>query len=437
MTSFSIEQAQVLATAFAVEVDETRSHLTKAILRLERGREDNRPVLFAILTRGLHTLKGSAASIGMNDVSYVVHALEDVIAPAVAARTALASGLATLLLEGLDAVHDVVSARARGVDTGIDVAEWRRRTGGAAGHQVPDPPVSVPSLPDESREPDGIEWRISEADVRGLESEASRLNDLAAVLRERADRASAASEAVSERDLEARERLRELARVLLLDATGLEALTSTFEHRIAALSCVRAGLVVEPLRRLARDQAAAHGKRVTLEVAGEDLTVSRLMAQGLRGVLVHLVNNAIAHGIEPIAIRRQRGKEVEGRLGVTFERSADRLRVAVEDDGAGLDVERIREAAIRVGFVSSEEAMALAEPELLAFVFKPGFTTNGSVTVAAGRGIGLDAVEATVRGLGGTVSVKTTAGAGARFVLDLPERTSPWPKKNAAAGLGG
>lgn len=429
MSAFSAEQTQVLATAFAVEVDETRSHLTKAILRLERGREDNRPVLFAMLTRGLHTLKGSAASIGMSDVSRVAHLLEDAIAPTVTARAALPSEIASLLLAALDAMHETVSARANGTEAAIDIDAWERRAAPkrsdsedeAAPVSSPAPlssPSPLASLAARDAEP--VEWRITEADVSALAAEASRLVDLAAILKERAEFAQAASAEVVVGDDAAKERLTELAHVLLRDASGLEALAAALADRIETISSVRVGVVVEPLRRLARDQAAATGKRVALDIRGEDLTIHRGMASGLRGALVHLVSNAIVHGIEAPGVRLRQNKAVEGRIGLTIGRSGERICVVVEDDGNGLDFDRIRMVAVRSGLASADTAPSLTEDDLVSLVFRPAFTTKDNVTAAAGRGVGLDAVSASIREMGGTIGVESTAGKGARFVLDLP-----------------
>lgn len=426
MNAFSPEQSRALAEAFALEVNETVTHLTKAILRLERGREDHRPVLYTMLARGLHTLKGTAASIGMDDVSTVAHVLEDAVAPAHATRAALSRETATLLLEALDALAAVVGARAKGEAREVDVAAWRAR---AAATQPAEPippsrpePSPVPPGASARPEPEALAWRVSETDVTALVTEAARLHDLARSLRARAEQARAAAEEASARDRAVGEELGALARALDADAAALEELSSTLAARISTLSSVRASAVVEPLHRLVRDQSSSSGKRVSLQVTGDELLLGRRAAGALRGALVHLVRNAIDHGIEPAALRRERGKSPEGHLTISFERSGSALRVVIEDDGGGLDAERIRDAAVRSGVIPAEQRDERSDEELFALVFRPGFTTRRNVTATSGRGVGLDAVAALVREVGGDVRVESEPTRRARFVVTLPDQ---------------
>jgi chemotaxis protein histidine kinase CheA len=261
---------------------------------------------------------------------------------------------------------------------------------------------------------------VSETDVTALVTEAARLHDLARSLRERAEQARGAAQDTSARDRAAGEELGRLGEALDADAAALEELSATLAARITTLSSVQASVVVEPLHRLVRDQSSSSGKRISLQVTGDDMLLGRRAAGALRGALVHLVRNAIDHGIEPAALRRERGKNPDGRLAIAFERADGMVRVAVEDDGAGLDAERIRDAAVRMGVVPAEQRDTLREEELLALVFRPGFTTRRNVTATSGRGVGLDAVAALVREVGGDVTVESWPTKGTRFVVTLP-----------------
>lgn len=186
------------------------------------------------------------------------------------------------------------------------------------------------------------------------------------------------------------------------------------------LRMVPASQVLEPLRRTVRETASRLDKDVALELGGTDVRLDRRIVDALKDPLVHLVRNAIDHGLETPAARRAAGKPETGRLTVRVEARGTRIGVIVEDDGAGLDPVRVRATAVRRGLMTQDAAEKLTDAQAARLIFQPGFSTREEVTATSGRGVGLDVVLATAQRLQGSADVEYTPGKGTRFVVDLP-----------------
>jgi two-component system chemotaxis sensor kinase CheA len=178
--------------------------------------------------------------------------------------------------------------------------------------------------------------------------------------------------------------------------------------------------IVEPLPRMARDVARHGGKTVEVEIRGGELELDRSILDRLSDPLVHLVRNAVDHGIEAPERRTAAGKPETGSVTIDARREKDAIRIAVIDDGAGMDLERVRRRAVEAGLVHPDIAEDLPADQLAAFVFHPGFSTAESVSEISGRGVGMDAVRVTLESLGGDVEFVTEAGRGTTTILTVP-----------------
>ncbi|WP_224367239.1 hybrid sensor histidine kinase/response regulator [Hyalangium versicolor] len=186
------------------------------------------------------------------------------------------------------------------------------------------------------------------------------------------------------------------------------------------LRMVPALQVLEPLKRTVREVGARLSKQVDLFVMGGDVRLDRRILDALKDPLLHLVRNAIDHGIESPQARREAGKSERGKLWVRVESRGTRIAVIVEDDGGGLSPAKVRATAIKRGLLSAEAAAKLSDAQAARLIFQPGFSTRDQVTETSGRGVGLDVVLATAQRLQGAVDVTYTEGQGTRFVIDLP-----------------
>jgi len=211
-----------------------------------------------------------------------------------------------------------------------------------------------------------------------------------------------------------------LVRVVREDAGGVQRLSGEMRGQITRARMVPVGRLFAPFVRMVRDGSRAAGKRVVLEVRGETVEMDTTIVELMADPLIHLVRNAIAHGIESEDVRLQQGKPAQGTIHLGAAHKGGSIYIEVADDGRGIDVEAVGEAARRAGFVTAETLARLGERDILDLIFLPGLTTATSVTTTAGRGVGMDVVRANVSRLGGEIEVQTEGNRGTRFRIRLP-----------------
>lgn len=180
------------------------------------------------------------------------------------------------------------------------------------------------------------------------------------------------------------------------------------------------GTLFDRCERLTRDLARQLGKEVALEVHGRDLELDRSVLEVFSDPLTHLLRNALDHGLETPAERQAVGKTRTGHLKLTARQQGAEIILSLEDDGRGIDAERIREKAVSRGLVTAERANTLNQRALLDFIFYSGFSTRDEVTSLSGRGVGLDVVRTNLESLGGIVEVQSSVGKGSAFIARLP-----------------
>ena len=195
-------------------------------------------------------------------------------------------------------------------------------------------------------------------------------------------------------------------------------------ERVGAARLIPLSGVLAGFPRAARDLAAEQGKAIDCTLLGGQTGVDKSTLMALNDPLVHLVRNAVDHGLETPDERAAAGKPRTGKLTISARADGDLLSVVVEDDGRGIDPERVRAAAIRKGLLGEGQAAALSPRGAVDLVFAPGFTTRDAAGELSGRGVGLDVVRKHVVALGGSVTVDTEVGRGSRFTLRMPQSLS-------------
>ena len=178
--------------------------------------------------------------------------------------------------------------------------------------------------------------------------------------------------------------------------------------------------VFNKFHRMVRDVANETGKRIKLEIEGNDQGVDRSIIEELSDPLTHIIRNAVDHGIETPEKRIQKGKPEEGLLKVKAWQSNNQVVIVIEDDGNGIDIDKIKVKALSKQLISIEEAAHLNESEWLEFVFRPGFSTANEVTTLSGRGVGLDIVKSNITKINGHIDLLTERGKGSKFIIKLP-----------------
>jgi two-component system chemotaxis sensor kinase CheA len=202
--------------------------------------------------------------------------------------------------------------------------------------------------------------------------------------------------------------------------SALERGISDMQSSVTAMRMVPIGPAVRRLPRLVRDVSEALGRDVDFALEGEHVECDKGIADAIYEPLLHLIRNAIDHGIEAPDVREAAGKPSRGTLRLRFSRSADRLIAELEDDGAGIDPVRVRQIAVERGLISGEQARDLTDEQAQALIFAPGFSTAARVTDISGRGVGMDAVKAVLDPLGARIDVRSRVGHGTLVRVVLP-----------------
>jgi two-component system chemotaxis sensor kinase CheA len=467
---------------FRIEAGELIEELGRGILEVER--EGLTEALSARLVRCTHTLKGAARVVKLPHLAEIAHQLEGLVLSLHEDRTtptaddvrtllghvdALANGLAALgpsaLAAPLAAPVDAASpppvpAPAPPAPTKAAAPAPATETAASFASSSSDPllwPAPAPAAPVVSKAialpvtpaarsaaehapvdvaAHGVRVQLPDLDrlLEGL-AEASMAvaginRELATVERVRSD----ARALVAGLRMDGRRDERVLLELAERTAHGLDELRRTLATRVdraqAEIAPVResaeelrllpASGLTASLERSVRDAAEFSQKRVVFELTGGDTRLDAHVLSSLAGALLHLVRNSVAHGIEAPELRELRGKPATGRVELRVSRTGGRVRFRCSDDGAGIDVESVRNVAIARGIVSDEVGDRLTADELLQLCFHTGMSTARGVTELAGRGVGLDAVRDTVARLKGEIVLTSSPGQGAAFEVTVP-----------------
>jgi two-component system chemotaxis sensor kinase CheA len=210
-------------------------------------------------------------------------------------------------------------------------------------------------------------------------------------------------------------------------ATELHRLHRSFERHLEDLQegilgvrMVPLGQVFEKLGRVIRQVARDHSKEMRLVVTGAETEVDKLIVEELSDPLMHLIRNAIDHGIEVAKVRELAGKPKAGTLALNAYQKGNHVLIEVADDGAGMDQQKLLDTGVRRGLITAEQAKEMSRAEALNLIFLPGFSTSSEVTDLSGRGVGMDVVKTNITRLGGVVDVTSEHGIGTKFTITLP-----------------
>ncbi|WP_048055925.1 chemotaxis protein CheA [Pyrococcus sp. ST04] len=209
-------------------------------------------------------------------------------------------------------------------------------------------------------------------------------------------------------------------RELLETLSTLSRLLTELQDEIMEMRLTPIAEVFNKFPRMVRELARKMGKEVEFVMEGADIEVDRTILEKLGDALVHLLRNAIDHGIEPPEEREAKGKPRVGRVELIAKRERNHVVIIVRDDGRGIDPEKVKKKAIERGLITPEEAASLSDEEAINLIFLPGFSTAEKVTDVSGRGVGMDVVKEVVKSMNGSITVQTEVGKGTTFILKLP-----------------
>ena len=442
------ELRRELLSLFAGEARDELDTLSSGLVAMESDSETAISAgRFDEMMRAAHSLKGGARAVELEPVDRIAHALEDLM-KAASEGTGFDGETVDIAYRALDGIEAIIAAATGGPPAEVNVSaicdELRAAAGEAAGEGESDrppgneapvpppgpeqPPTDRPATPEEpSPGVPGGQAAAAESTVR---VKVSKLDRLMASVRELETArigveyaTSRLTEAAEREDIETRQYDRRSGAIR--DATAgplgqLQRAAREVAEDVAEARTVPLSLAFDPLPRTVRELGRDLGRKVELDVTGGEIDVDRSVMEVLRPALVHVIRNAMDHGIEPPAVRSAAGKPEQGKIDVRARSRGGRLEVEVTDDGAGLDADRIREKAIQAGLVSPEDAAALPYEEIVSFVTRPGFSTREKAGEISGRGVGLDAVQEGLASIQGGLEISGVKGSGTTIRMSVP-----------------
>ncbi len=410
-----------LRGVFIAESEEGLANMEQALMQME-SRPGDVDALAAIF-RTVHTIKGSSAMVGLEHLSEFAHLLEDALSLARDGRMSLTPVHVTILLQAVDVLRSMVHAAAEGRLFQIRAADRQLVL-----RLLPDDVRAAKELElqraDMAREAEaeggtgsagehdvGAPSRVSSARGRSLRVDMRKLDEALSLVGEITVSRSRLWQAL-------RDQGAAFGPDVGLAAEDLDRLLSLLQEDVMQLRLVPLGPSFRQHLRTVRDVAANVGKLAKLVLAGEDVEVDAAVVEQLRDPLMHMVRNAIDHGLEYPAARRDTGKDPVGTITLSARHDGGNVVIDVSDDGAGLDREKILARARERGIVSDGEAMT--DNEVWNLVTLPGFSTADRVTELSGRGVGMDVVRANVEALRGTLQMLSRPGRGTTIRIRLP-----------------
>ncbi len=444
---------------FIIECNENLNQLDSCLIELERNESD--PQVLERTLRTIHTIKGSSGFLAFSKLETITHEGENLLSLLRDGKLRFSTSVVSALLVMVDAIRQLLSKIETTGEEGKQdysalIARLKKESNLAVAlEEDPKGFTEIKSKPlGELLVDAGLVTprQISEAlaaqeagDSRHLgEILVERGNvssaDVLEVLKTQKDvRGQTVSESNIRVDVSLLDKLMDLVGELVLTRNQILQFTPEKENTDLSVSSQRLNIITTELQegvmkthlqpinkvwsrfpRLVRDLALACGKSVSIEMKGKDTELDKTLIEAIKDPLMHLVRNCIDHGIEKPEVRKKHGKPPEGRLILRAFHEGGWVNIEIADDGAGIDLEKIRKKAIEKNLMTPSQAANKTERELLNFIFLPGFSTAEKVTNISGRGVGMDVVRQNIEAIGGTVDIRSIAGQGMTAHIKIP-----------------
>lgn len=417
---------------FVQEGNEQLADADNRLLDLEKNPDDDEAI--NAVFRSFHTIKGLAGFLNLEDLQTSAHAAEDLLDRARGRKLVLHGTAIDLVFQATDVlkqlirqVGDCLNSKTwpppglskvpalveaiRGLLANAEPQAPGALTPSASGDDRPDDIPERPAPAADGADDGADKSRSSETAERTIRVDALRLDQLVDLVGELVITVSMVNRAASTADNGSRDLRRQMLR--------LEKITRELQELAGSLRMVPVQGLFRKMARLARDTAKKCGKQVVFEAFGEDTELDKTVVEKVADPLVHLVRNAIDHGLEADPDERtQRGKPGEGHLSLRAFHKSGLIFIEVEDDGRGLNRAAIVEKAIQRGLLRKDDEPE--EREIFALICQPGFSTAAKVTAMSGRGVGMDVVKRNIVAMGGSLDIRSETGKGTCFAMKLP-----------------
>jgi two-component system, chemotaxis family, sensor kinase CheA len=422
-----------LTREFLIESQEGLDRMEHCLTDLEARPDDLE--LLAEIFRAVHTIKGTTGFLGFKRLEKLAHAGENLLGLLRDGKIAATQDVITALLELMDGLRSILRIIEESGDEGeyansasdaevigrLDELHRCATNDGPKSARAALLPVETPAA---IAEPAAVPAAVDKA--------APAANDVA-----RSSSTTSAAESTLRVDIMLLNRMMNLVGELVLtrnqvlQATAADPRMTMLSRRLDMVtadlreSVMKARMqpvsnIFSKMPRIVRDLSQTLGRRVRLEMEGQETELDKSLLEAIKDPLTHAVRNALDHGIEPPEVRLASGKPAEGVLKLRAVQEGSHVIVEVADDGAGIGVERVRDKGIERGLVTRERAGQLSDREILQMIFLPGFSTAKQVTNVSGRGVGMDVVRTNVERIGGTVEIDSRSGKGTTLRLRIP-----------------
>jgi two-component system chemotaxis sensor kinase CheA len=405
-------------------ISESREHLRfigELVVALESETADRETI--DSLFRSAHSLKGMASSMGYGRVAALAHKMEDFMDRFRRGEMVFTAGAADLLLEGADLIEAMIRDVEEGLPGEREIDELLERLAGY-------PPLSAgePALPTDDDGKGGMDSEVSlppapvsDVAVKGEIRRGAEFQQTVRVKTEVLDHlVNLTGELIT-----TKHRLttigKEVGLTRLDDAiTELSRLLRELHNEVVLVRMLPFSAISDRFPRMVRDLARKGGKEASFEIVGKEIELDRGILEEIADPLIHILRNAVDHGLESERERLACGKPPQGKITLSVSREKDLVVVTVEDDGRGMDPAKLIAAAVDKGVIGPEEGRLMSPREAFLLTCVPGFSTAKEVTDVSGRGVGMDAVLTTVQTLGGNFTIESEEGRGSRMVIKLP-----------------
>lgn len=404
-----------LRNLFRIESAEHLQKLDAGLLSLEKTPHD--PLMIQEVFREAHSLKGAARMLGLLDIQGLANGVEDMLGAARSGKLLITAEVIKPQLATLDLIRQRL---AEVVDFPVEVSSFT---------PVPIVPPLLSTelaLHVEPRNSQDFHIDTLRVDAKKLDFLLSQAGELivsrSRLLKWHRD-FEASIQRFSSGDILKDQLILEaqLLRIKLLeDASRLSVITEEIEGGIRGLRLLPISTLLEQFPRMVHDLAAAQGKQVELLFVGESTVADKRIIEEMKSPLMHMLRNAIDHGIEAPEFRLLAGKPATGKIVIKISQDVSHVRIELSDDGHGLDMEEIRQHSVKRHLFTEAQAEMLDDAQLKNVLMTPGFSTSQRITEISGRGVGLDVVRAAVEQMRGSLKMDSQAGKGMLFTLTLP-----------------
>lgn len=397
---------------FLAEAQASCEEIDQLLTELEK-KPNNRTAIDALF-RITHTLKGNAMGMGLDGIAALSHILEDIFGVVKQGQITVSPALFQSLFRASDVLAQLVQAikteetvRYKGILTKLKVALRKAK----------EESTNQPSTPTIIEDPIDVEDNTQATASSGHKVVLSEMVQVP--VRKLDELMNIVGELLIEKDTLIAQR-RAIDYSSTTELARLHRLTSDLQYSVMNVRLVQVGFLFNKFHRVLRDAAVVEKKQVDLVLEGTESEIDRNVLKAISDSLVHLVRNAVGHGIETPQERLKVGKPERGTVTLSARSGKDSVFIEVRDDGHGIDIEKIKQKAIKKGLILKERASTISREEVLMCLFEPGFSNAEVVTEISGRGVGLDVVRMGVEAIGGKINIESVLGKGSTFIMSLP-----------------